>query len=131
MTRTPMADEIEDTKAAPEPPAQWRHEKTEGLPAPSKVSPRRRVAIGLLAFLTAGLVAYGALLWLRPLPRPVLFTLGPTDYPLLPFGSVPFAAQDRSALAEASWFTQKPLQLAFLADTGPQETVVVSLTGRA
>src|SRR6202008_2544128 len=34
-------------------------------------------------------------------------------------------------LNEASWFTQKPLQLAFLADIGPQETIVVSLAGRA
>src|SRR3954452_21473282 len=121
-----MADEIKDT-TEPERPAEWRHESTEGLPAPSKVSPRRRVAIGVLAFLTAGVVAYGALLWLRPLPRPVLFTLAPSDYSLLPFGSIPFAAQVRSALAEASWFTQKPLQLAFLADTGPQETIVVHL----
>jgi hypothetical protein len=128
-----MAALDDDDKAPPEPqtPAEWRHEQTEGLPSVAKVSPRRRVAIGVLTFLAAGLVAYGALLWLRPLPRPVLFTWGPSEYPLLPFGTIPFTTQDRAAFTEASWFTQKPLQLAFLADTGPQETVVVRLTGRA
>ena len=61
----------------------------------------------------------------------MLFTWGPAEYPQLPFGSVPFANQDKAALVEASWFTQKPLLIAHLADVGPQETIVLSLTGRA
>jgi hypothetical protein len=132
MTVADANDDVEDKgDAQPTPPAPWRHEKTEGLPAASKVSPRRRVAIGVLAFLATGLVTYGTLLWLRPLPRPVLFTWGPSEYPLLPFGSVRFASQDFAAFAEANWFTQKPLQLAALRDAGPQETIVLRLTGRA
>lgn len=126
-----MTDDEPREPEAPLPTPPWRVEQTEGLPSASKVSPRRRVLVGVLTFLTAGLIVYGGLLWLRPLPRPVLFTWAADNYPQLPFGAVPFAAQDQAAFNEASWFTQKSLQLPLLAEAGPSETIVVSLKGRA
>lgn len=122
-----MADEQE----VPDGPPPWRHETTEGLPDASKVSPQRRVAIGVLAFLAVGVVTYVTMLWLRPLPRPILFAWTAAAYPQLPFGSVPFSAQDQAGLAEADWFAVKALNLSVVGAATPQDTIVVTLSGRA